>query len=121
MPHLIVDYSRNIHNLAQEKLLKHLNQALITTGLFKAADIKSRIHKSDVFVIGDNDESQAYIHSRLFILEGRTNEERALLSQTLLTALKNFKGYEAYTLNLQLCAELLEMPVANYAKAEVQM
>ncbi|WP_343594505.1 5-carboxymethyl-2-hydroxymuconate Delta-isomerase [Acinetobacter sp.] len=121
MPHLIVDYSRNIHNLGQEKLLKHLNQALITTGLFIASDLKSRMFKDDVFVIGDNDDSQAYIHARLFILAGRSEAEREKLKDSLFTALKNFKGYEAYTLNVQLSVELVEIPTANYAKTEVQL
>lgn len=121
MPHLIVDYSRNIHNLGQEKLLKHLNQALITTGFFIPSDLKSRIFKDDVFVIGDNDDSQAYIHARLCILEGRSESEREVFLQTLFTALKNFKGYEAYTLNVQLSVELIEIKAQNYAKAEIQL
>ncbi|MFT4020496.1 MAG: 5-carboxymethyl-2-hydroxymuconate Delta-isomerase [Acinetobacter sp.] len=120
MPHLVVDYSRNIHNLGQEKLLKHLNQALIVTGLFHPADLKSRINKNDVFVIGDNDYTQAYIHVKLYLLSGRNEEQRQTLTATLLKALQNFEGYEAYTLNVQLCAELIEIPAENYAKSSIQ-
>ena len=120
MPHLVIGYSRNIHNLSQEKLLKHVNQHLLETGLFAAQDLKSRIHKDEVFVIGNNDDSQAYIHAQLSVLSGRTDEQKQQLSQVLLQALLSFKEYEAYTLSVQVCAEILEMPKTQYAKQVIE-
>lgn len=120
MPHLVIGYSRNIHNLSQEKLLKHVNHQLIATGLFQAKDLKSRIHKDEVFVIGDNDDTQGYIHAQLSVLSGRTEEQKQQLSQILLQALLSFKDYEAYTLSVQVCAEILEMPKNQYAKQSIQ-
>ncbi|MHA3079504.1 5-carboxymethyl-2-hydroxymuconate Delta-isomerase [Acinetobacter sp. ANC 5502] len=119
MPHLVIGYSRNIHNLSQEKLLKHVNHQLIATGLFQAKDLKSRIH-DEVFVIGDNDDTQGYIHAQLSVLSGRTEEQKQQLSQILLQALLSFKDYEAYTLSVQVSAEILEMPQNQYAKQSTQ-
>ena len=42
------------------------------------------------------------------------------LSQILLQALLSFKDYEAYTLSVQVCAEILEMPQNQYAKQSIQ-
>lgn len=120
MPHLVIGYSRNIHNLSQEKLLKHVNHQLIETGLFQAKDLKSRIHKDEVFVIGENDDKQGYIHAQLSVLSGRTEEQKQHLSQVLLQALLSFKDYEAYTLSVQVCAEILEMPKTQYAKQVIE-
>lgn len=93
---------------------------MIQTGLFEAKAIKSRIHKDEVFVIGDNDDSQGYIHAQLSVLSGRTEEQKQHLTQILLQALLSFKDYEAYTLSVQVCAEILEMPKNQYAKQIVE-
>ena len=52
MPHVIVHYSANLTALDQLELLKDLNTALIKTELFSVNDIKSRVFKDEVFLVG---------------------------------------------------------------------
>ena len=120
MPQMIVEYSDNITELNHQDLMLNLNHALFDTGLIDHPfNIKTRIHANQDFLIGFGDNQQAYIHVRLGIMTGRTLEQRQLISEQLLTCLKNFDKYQASGLEIQLCVEIAEMPKEVYGKVSV--
>ena len=120
MPHVIVEYSNNITTLNTQCLLSSLNQHLIDTGLIQAQDLKSRIHTNNDFLIGLGDQSQAYIHVHLYLMQGRTDVQKALLADQALAALTQFQDYQATDLAVQLSVQLTEMPLPDYRKQVLQ-
>lgn len=121
MPHVQVEYSANIQSLDKIGLLKQINQALITTGLVQAQDVKTRITANSDYVIGLGDTSQGYIHVQLSILSGRNETEKALLQDQVLIALQEFQAAAPQKLQVQLSSELIEMSKHFYRKAVVEI
>jgi 5-carboxymethyl-2-hydroxymuconate isomerase len=121
MPQMIIEYSDNIQNLDKEAMLVGLNHALFDTGLVhQPADIKSRIRENSDFLIGFGEEPQAYIHVRLAIMSGRSDDQKNIMADRLSGFLQGFEAYEAKGLTVQLCVEIAEMPKEHYRKVKVQ-
>lgn len=120
MPHLIANYSANLTELNPHQLLKDANAALIETDLFVANDIKSRAFKDEIFLIGLNEAEEAYIHLELYLLSGRTQEQKQAVGAALLHRLEQ-KSYiqSEVSFPIQLCVEVIDMPKENYFKATV--
>ncbi|ENW96181.1 5-carboxymethyl-2-hydroxymuconate Delta-isomerase [Acinetobacter sp. NIPH 298] len=118
MPHIIANYSANLTSLDQQKLLKQVNTALSETALFSANDIKSRIFKDEVFLIGLGETQEAYIHLKLYLLSGRTEQQKKTLGDSLLAILEQ-KTYMKAEIGspIQLCVEVIDMPREHYFKA----
>lgn len=120
MPHLIANYSANLTELDQQKLLNVVNTALIDTELFSANDIKSRIFKDKIFLVGLGESEEAYIHLKLYILSGRTEAQKQVAGKALLRILEQ-KDYlqNDFEFPIQLCVEVIDMPKENYFKAVI--
>lgn len=120
MPHLVANYSANLTELDQHILLSSVNSALIATHLFSPNDVKSRIFKDEVFLIGMSETQDAYIHLKLYLLSGRTAAQKQDLGSVLLAILeqKNYLPVENQS-PLQLCVEVIDMPSEYYFKASV--
>ncbi|MDH1917412.1 5-carboxymethyl-2-hydroxymuconate Delta-isomerase, partial [Acinetobacter junii] len=88
MPHIIVNYSANLIDLDELQLLEQINSTLLDSKQFVEQDIKSRIFKDQSFLIGINLPLEAYIHLKLYLLSGRTAEQKKQLGEVLLQALK---------------------------------
>ncbi|MDH0719430.1 5-carboxymethyl-2-hydroxymuconate Delta-isomerase [Acinetobacter junii] len=88
MPHIIVNYSANLIDLDEVQLLERINSTLLDSKQFVEQDIKSRIFKDQSFLIGINLPLEAYIHLKLYLLSGRTAEQKKQLGEALLQALK---------------------------------
>jgi 5-carboxymethyl-2-hydroxymuconate isomerase len=88
MPHCIFEYSANIADDPDwPQLVKQTHERLVSTGLFIAEDIKSRILKREHFVIGHGEPNQSFVTLSLQILEGRSDEVKRELSQMALDVL----------------------------------
>lgn len=126
MPQLFIDYSDNIQNLDEKKLMLALNQTLFDTGLFAHQnDIKSRIKMVSDYLIGLGDQTseasnQAFIFVRLQALSGRTDQQKNLMTDKLSECLQSFNAYTPQGLAIQLCVEFAEMPKEIYRKVTIQ-
>jgi 5-carboxymethyl-2-hydroxymuconate isomerase len=88
MPHCILEASDNLLDQPDwTGLLQRINGTLMATGLFKAADIKSRFVRHETFAIGDGAQDQAFVTLNVQILGGRTDEVKVQLSEALLPVL----------------------------------
>lgn len=86
MPHFVVDCSQGILRLrSEDEVLARLHQAANTTGLFEASDIKVRLHPFSTYAVGG--EKDDFIHVFSYIMQGRTVEQRASLSRSIVSAL----------------------------------
>ncbi len=119
MPHLTLEYSANLTRLdadftATDLLLK-LNQRLMQSGEFTEIDIKSRALRFDEVCIGTNPAQRAFLHVKLAILQGRTEQVRQQLSAALLEVLQqNVAACDE--LDIQLCVEIQQLERASYSK-----
>lgn len=91
MPHCILEASGNLLDQPDwAGLLRAVNRTLADTGLFTAADIKSRFLRHEVFVVGDGatgGPERSFVTLNVQILSGRADEVKAQLSEALLPVL----------------------------------
>ena len=116
MPHLTLEYTDNLHALDAPALLSAMNAALVDSGQFEEFDIKSRAIRLDCFAIGTSNAGRGFAHARLALLSGRTPAVKADLSQRLLAVLQA-RCQPVPGLQIQLCAEILDMDRGSYAQA----
>ncbi len=89
MPHCILEYSNNIVDEPDFRgLLLEVHEALASTGLFKQADIKSRVIRHQRFVVGDGAPDRAFVTMNVCILSGRDDAVKAQLSGAVLRVLE---------------------------------
>ena len=121
MPHIHLEYSDNIENLEVKPLLTSLNKALIDGQYAQPGlDIKSRAVCQTDYVIGLNEENQGYVHLKLSLLTGRSEELRKEISTCLLNVLaQNIAKQNNVT--VQLCVEVLEMEREIYSKKIIEI
>ncbi len=109
MPHIIVDYSANIEYFDPKQLLSQINISIIETGYCDAIDIKSRARKDDIFLIGEGDHNQAYVHVKVYLLSGRTEQQKTEIGEKVLQtvtsnqSLMNQKNRSKAVLKLSKC------------------
>ncbi|MFU8927341.1 5-carboxymethyl-2-hydroxymuconate Delta-isomerase [Acinetobacter puyangensis] len=117
MPHVIVEQSANIQKLNAIDLLTKINQTLFATGsIAQRNDIKARLRVDQDFVIGAGHNNQAYIHVKIYLLSGRTLEQKQQISHDVLDVLQQFEDFDANQLEVQLCVDIIEMDRAVYQK-----
>lgn len=119
MPHIHVEYSDNVQ-LAAKPLLLAINQAFIAAGYATdPSDVKSRaICQSDYVVGMEADSAYAYVHAKVSLLAGRSDELKAEIADLVLNTMQQHVPQQQ-GLNVQLCVELLDMPRHCYRKAKV--
>jgi 5-carboxymethyl-2-hydroxymuconate isomerase len=88
MPHCILEYSANVPDRPDlGRVLGDLHAALMATGEFTLADIKSRAVRHEQFLIGDGDPARVFVALTVQILSGRSDEAKARISEALLDVL----------------------------------
>ncbi|WP_434515731.1 5-carboxymethyl-2-hydroxymuconate Delta-isomerase [Dechloromonas sp. ARDL1] len=116
MPHLTLEYTRNLADFDPVQALAALNEAMFDSGLFGESDIKSRALGLDDFQVGVHDTPRAFVHVRVAMLSGRTDEERKALADSLLAALTPLVAGQKVG-EVQLSVETAELHRPSYAKA----
>ena len=115
MPHLTLEYSRNLSTEITAQMLRALNQALVDTGHFVEEDIKTRAIAFDCVAIGTALQPRAFLAARLSLLSGRSPQARKHIAQALLGALE--AAIPAGDSALQTTVELVEIDRDSYAKS----
>jgi len=82
MPHFIIDCSENIlKSHSEDEIIKQVHMSAISTKLFHKNDVKVRVNIFKNYSTGDRKED--FIHVFANIMEGRTIEQKANLSKTI--------------------------------------
>lgn len=116
MPHLTLEYTRNLADFDAAQALAALNEAMFDSGLFGESDIKSRALAVDCYQVGVRDAPRAFAHVRVAMLAGRSDEERKALADSLLAVLTPHFAGQAVG-EVQLSVETAELHRPSYAKA----
>ena len=86
MPHFVIDCSENINALKPAKeIMQKVYETAEHSKLFEPGDIKVRINSFSKYQLGTSKDS--FIHVFANIMEGRTNEQKSLLSKKVVEAL----------------------------------
>jgi 5-carboxymethyl-2-hydroxymuconate isomerase len=116
MPHLVIEYSANLHGFDAAATLAACNGFLADTGHFGEADIKSRVVRHEHFLVGTRAEGRGFVHATLRLLSGRPENVKQALSRGVLEALQaSFAKPEG--MDVQLSVQLQDMERSTYAKA----
>lgn len=115
MPHLTLEYTKNLSGFDARDALLRLNKALSSSGHFDEFDIKSRAIPLDCFVIGTSPENRAFVHAKLSLLSGRSTEIKSMLSQIILQEMRNTLAQQS-GVHVQICAEIMDIERDTYAK-----
>ena len=118
MPHLTLEYSRNLSNFNPTRALLALNTAMFDSGLFSEPDIKSRAISRETFLVGISPTPRGFAHVRIALLGGRSDEERKELADAVLAALSATIDRHNRA-EIQLSVETTELDRASYAKAVI--
>ncbi len=115
MPHLTVEYTNNLGMTTPAAMLISLNQALVGTGHFKEADMKSRAYEVAQFAVGTATANRGFFHATLAILNGRDTATRHAISHALATQIDSLLPIRS-GLHIQVTVELVEMQSETYTK-----
>jgi 5-carboxymethyl-2-hydroxymuconate isomerase len=86
MPHFIVDCSVEVlDSHSEEYIAEQIHMVAVASDLFDIGDIKVRINPYSKYLVGGKRE--LFIHVFSSIMQGRTTEQRARLSQTVVERL----------------------------------
>jgi len=89
MPHFIIDCSKEVlSNLTEKDVNTKVHQAASSSGLFDESDIKVRMRPFENYMVGGSDQTP-FIHVFAYIMEGRTTEQKANLSKSVVSELKS--------------------------------
>ncbi|EPJ52485.1 MAG: hypothetical protein OFPI_13490 [Osedax symbiont Rs2] len=106
MPHCIIEHS---DDLDDQQLINAVFEGTLASGLFEEHDIKTR---SQAFIHYQSARSrQSFVHVSAKLLDGRTLQQRAKLSQAILAQLQ-----QLHLSAVSLTVEVLEIETASYAK-----
>lgn len=89
MPNLIMEYSNSVEERVNiPSLLEDVHQVALQSGLFNLASVKSRAIRVNDWMIGEEGNSDDFIHICVELLDGRSEEQKSVLSQQLIEALQ---------------------------------
>lgn len=110
MPHCIIEYSKPIEQEVDvNKLIASVHQGAINSELFEEENIKTRAISYDYYQTGS--EKKPFIHVTCKILSGRSEYDRAMLSDLVLSELKQFPLSP-----ISLTVDIVDIQHATYAK-----
>lgn len=85
MPHAIIEYSENLSGEFQaQDFTRMAFDALLSTGLCEASHIKTRAYPAQDFYVETKGHEGRFVHTIIYLLEGRTLEQKQLFSQTMI-------------------------------------
>ncbi len=90
MPHILVEYSSNLAPQVEVKgLISALHRAVVESGLFEPAAVRTRALPRDIYLIADGSPENVFLHIIARIRAGRSIENRKALGESLLQAAKS--------------------------------
>ncbi len=100
MPHFLIDCSEDIlRQKTKHEIMSTVNEVALKSGLFKPEDIKVRVRPFDEFMI--NGSKEPFIHVFSHIMQGRTTEQKAMLSKSVVeTLVKMFPEVGIVSMNV---------------------
>lgn len=121
MPHLILEASSNIieTNDKVKVILQDCQNLLVERLPTKLTSCKSRLVLHDVFVLGDNNPANAFVHLSVRILKGRSADLINEVSKLLVEVLSQGFSKSSEQLHLGISVEITDLN-DNYASTTIK-
>ena len=116
MPFLTVEYSANLDPLDVPALLLRLNQTIVDGGHADELVIKSRAIRFDTFQVGTSTDVRGFLHVKLALMSGRTDEVKKALAEQLMAVVKEVSPTPGL---VQLAVELSDIDRAGFLSARM--
>ena len=115
MPHLTLEYTDNIRDPRIPELLRKLNGVLLARpDIFPVGGIRARAYRLSEYALADSSEpSDAFVHLRLQIGAGRSEEVKKETGDALFAVLTDHFADEVALRGLMLSAEISEFSEAG--------
>ena len=89
MPHAVIECSENLAPmLRKEYICQKAFAAMDKSGLFVANDIKVRLHVASDSYVGTKGPEGSFIHTIIYLMEGRTVQQKQQLGASMCEHLK---------------------------------
>ncbi len=119
MPHLTLEYTRNLEGFPVGDTLMAINETLFESGEVQAdSDLKSRAIALDTVQIGTAGGARGFVHVQLRLLAGRTPEAKKGLTERIAVVLRARTPRPAGTM-VQLSVEVVDMDRGSYVKEKL--
>ena len=117
MPHLTVEYSRNIEDdVAPRDLLVQLHETMVATDVFPIGGIRVRAAPRDLYIVADGDPENAFVAVTLRIGQGRDEATRKRVSEMLMATLADATAASFAKRGLSLSVEIQEIDEAGASR-----
>ena len=117
MPHLMLEYTKNLQSKIEFKeIFLKIHGKIIETGDFALDDIKSRAICIDNYFIGDGDPDKGFVHLRISLLDQRDGNLKIHLSKALLQVLSNYLKVNTKENKCQITVEVVNINSIYYSK-----
>jgi 5-carboxymethyl-2-hydroxymuconate isomerase len=117
MPHIIVEYSANMADVASiPELLGTVHRTAAESGVFDVAAIRSRAVGRDLVVVGDGNPANGYVLVTVRMKAGRPVEVQEKLAGLLLDAASRALATAFETRSVTLNVEIHEIPTVNFRR-----
>ena len=113
MPHCIIEHTQGVLNaLPKVDLLKTAHQVMLDSMLFGAKDIKTRALPTHDYIMGEYAINEGdYVHIVIYLLDGRTVEQKQTLTHAMGKALR-----EKLPSVASISVNIIDMVRVTYAK-----
>lgn len=91
MPHCCMEYTLGVlEDISKTELLSTAHQVMLNSGLFGAADVKTRAYVTEDYILGEHPISHSnFIHIIIYLLSGRTTEQKYALTHSMAETLRS--------------------------------
>jgi 5-carboxymethyl-2-hydroxymuconate isomerase len=115
VPHLILEYSRNIdEDVEIDGLMRRVHQTLFSFGLWDISALRTRAEPRDKYFIADGDPTHGFVHLLVRIRAGRDDATKKLIGEALLKAMVDYLGPSFAKRKLAVNAEITEVSSTSY-------
>ena len=90
MPHLTLEYTKNLNRFDPDEVLTLLNTAVFESGQFEEAAIKSRAIELKHSALGITQPDRRFLALKVAILQGRSPDVRRELAARLMDVLRGY-------------------------------
>lgn len=118
MPHLTVEYTKNLPDFPAAHVLAELNLALSSSAaIVDEAGLKSRCIPLEHFAIGTAREHRAFVHAELRLLSGRDMETKKDLAERIARVLRHATP-RPEGMQVQMSIEVVDMDRESYVRED---
>lgn len=117
MPHCVVEYSSNVPDEPDwRRVMADVHAALMSSGEFDLADIKSRVVRHDAFLIGDGADGRTFVTLTVQMMSGRDDDTKARIAEAALGVLERAFPRALAETRASLTVQITDIHRASYRR-----